>query len=243
VFSIRCDPFLLVFPQRGYRIKPTSNQENQCASCTHLKVVTFSSRIFSTFFAIFRPSLNLVINVSFSLTIKKRNDKMGRGDLVLKHVNLGGWLLTSQSTTNSAAITWLTLAETGRFGTRSQAGSWSTDRTKVDLYRAGYAAMNAFLPCVISTSGRLHGEFLRLLYIIAHRRTSNWFKRHSNDEPSEEQVPPWAILLAHARRYRPLKLPLQAELLASKRALRLMLAPQGPLGLSASLLCLSCQCT
>jgi len=42
------------------------------------------------------------------------------------------------------------------------------------------------LPCVISTSGRLHGEFLRLLYIIAHRRTVNWFRRHSNDEPSEE---------------------------------------------------------
>jgi len=40
---------------------------------------------------------------------------------------------------------------------------------------SGYAAIKyAFLPCVISTSGRLHGEFLRLLYIIAHRRTSNW---------------------------------------------------------------------
>jgi len=46
---------------------------------------------------------------------------------------------------------------------------------------------NAFLLCVISTSRRLNGEFLRLLfYIIAHRRTSNWFRRHSNDEPSEE---------------------------------------------------------
>jgi len=38
----------------------------------------------------------------------------------------------------------------------------------------------------ISTSGRLHGEFLRLLYIITHCRTVNWFRRHSNDEPSEE---------------------------------------------------------
>ena len=36
----------------------------------------------------------------------------------------------------------------------------------------------AFLPCVISTSGRLHGEFLRLLYIIAHRRASKWFRQH-----------------------------------------------------------------
>ena len=34
--------------------------------------------------------------------------------------------------------------------------------------------------------GRLHGEFLRLLYIIAHRRTTRWFQRHSNDEPSED---------------------------------------------------------
>jgi len=50
----------------------------------------------------------------------------------------------------------------------------STTRTKVDCYRAGYAAIKyAFLPCVISTSGRLHGEFLRLLYIIVHSRTSN----------------------------------------------------------------------
>ena len=41
--------------------------------------------------------------------------------------------------------------------------------------RAGYAALKyAFLPCVISTSGRLRGELLRLLYILAHRRTSRW---------------------------------------------------------------------
>jgi hypothetical protein len=37
-----------------------------------------------------------------------------------------------------------------------------------------------------STSGRLHGEFLRLLYIIAHRRTSKRFRQHSNDEPSQD---------------------------------------------------------
>jgi len=34
--------------------------------------------------------------------------------------------------------------------------------------------LNPLGDCVISTSGRLHGEFLRLLHIIAHRRTSNW---------------------------------------------------------------------
>jgi hypothetical protein len=37
------------------------------------------------------------------------------------------------------------------------------------------------LPCLASSP-----EFLRLLYIIANRRTVNWFSRHSNDEPSEE---------------------------------------------------------
>ncbi len=72
----------------------------------------------------------------------------------------------------------------------------STARPKVDRYRAGNAAL-AFLLRVISMSGRLHGEFLRLLYIIAHRRTTKWFLQHSNDEPSEGSS---TILLAHARR-------------------------------------------
>ena len=39
---------------------------------------------------------------------------------------------------------------------------------KVDKYRAGYAAQDScrtLLPAVVSTSGRIHGEFLRLLYL------------------------------------------------------------------------------
>ena len=40
-------------------------------------------------------------------------------------------------------------------------------RTKVRRYREAYASRPgvtyAFLPCVMSTSGRIHGEFLRLL--------------------------------------------------------------------------------
>ena len=44
--------------------------------------------------------------------------------------------------------------------------------TKVRRYREAYATRPgvtyAFLPCVISTSGRIHGEFLRFLYILAH---------------------------------------------------------------------------
>ena len=33
----------------------------------------------------------------------------------------------------------------------------------------------------MSTSGRIHGEFLRFLYILAHRRTKRWFERLGYD--------------------------------------------------------------
>ena len=36
-----------------------------------------------------------------------------------------------------------------------------------------------------STSGRIHGEFLRFLYLLAHRRTTRWFESLGY-EPSEE---------------------------------------------------------
>ena len=46
--------------------------------------------------------------------------------------------------------------------------------TKVqgNAYRQDYLQNRdkAFLPLIMSTSGRLHGEFVRLLYILAHRR-------------------------------------------------------------------------
>ena len=62
-------------------------------------------------------------------------------------------------------------------------------RTKVHRYREAYATRSgityAFLPCVMSTSGRIHGEFLRFLYILAHRRTKRWFGRLGY-EPSDE---------------------------------------------------------
>ncbi len=50
---------------------------------------------------------------------------------------------------------------------------------KVDKYRAGYAAQDsrrAFLPAVVSTSGRIHGEFLRLLYLLADNKTQLHFR-------------------------------------------------------------------
>ena len=33
----------------------------------------------------------------------------------------------------------------------------------------------AFLPLIMSTSGRLHGEFVRFLYLWAHRRALTFF--------------------------------------------------------------------
>ena len=50
---------------------------------------------------------------------------------------------------------------------------------KVDKYRAGFAAQDmrrAFLPAVVSTSGRIHGEFLRLLCLLADNKTKLHFR-------------------------------------------------------------------
>ena len=58
---------------------------------------------------------------------------------------------------------------------------------KVERYRDGYVNRNgatyAFLPCAMTSSGRIHGEFLRLLYILAHRRTPTYFASLGDDEP------------------------------------------------------------
>jgi len=66
----------------------------------------------------------------------------------------------------------------------------ATARTKIGRYREGYATRTgdtyAFLHCVMSTSGRMHGEFLRLLFIIAHRRTERWFKQMGDDYHCED---------------------------------------------------------
>ena len=46
-------------------------------------------------------------------------------------------------------------------------------------YREAYAAPNqllAFLLAIMSTSGQFHGEFLRLLHILSHRKAVNFFE-------------------------------------------------------------------
>ena len=76
---------------------------------------------------------------------------------------------------------------------------------KIDKYRAGYAAQDvrkAFLPAVVSTSGRIHGDLLRLLYLLADNKTKRHYRdRHEViDDDSEAYC--WRtaerLLLAHA---------------------------------------------
>ena len=59
---------------------------------------------------------------------------------------------------------------------------------KVQKYSEDYSASDvnkAFLPAILSTSGCIHREFLRLLYILARRQTVNFFDT-LGDDPSNE---------------------------------------------------------
>jgi hypothetical protein len=55
----------------------------------------------------------------------------------------------------------------------------------------------AFIPAVVSTSGRIHGEFLRLLYMLADNKTKLHFQAlyEAIDVVSEDQreSPPRAV--------------------------------------------------
>jgi hypothetical protein len=56
-------------------------------------------------------------------------------------------------------------------------------------YRPDYLRNHnkAFLPLVMSTSGRLHSEFVRLLYVLAHQRAVRFFAT-LNYEPCDEEL-------------------------------------------------------
>jgi hypothetical protein len=43
-----------------------------------------------------------------------------------------------------------------------------------------------FLPAVTTTSGRISGDFLRLLYILSHRQAANYFTRMGIIDPSPQ---------------------------------------------------------
>jgi hypothetical protein len=50
---------------------------------------------------------------------------------------------------------------------------------KIRKYRAGYnnnpPSAVSFMPAIASTSGRLHSEFIRLLFLQDHRETDRFF--------------------------------------------------------------------
>ena len=52
---------------------------------------------------------------------------------------------------------------------------------------AGFIVRKAFLSAVVSTSGRIHGDLLRLLYLLADKKTKRHYRdRHEViDEDSE----------------------------------------------------------
>jgi hypothetical protein len=60
-------------------------------------------------------------------------------------------------------------------------------KAKLDNYQHDYSDRNfLFLPAVMTTSGRISGDFLRLLYILAHRQAANFFTRMGIPDPSSK---------------------------------------------------------
>jgi len=60
-------------------------------------------------------------------------------------------------------------------------------KAKLDNYQHDYSERNfLFLPAVMTTSGRISGDFLRLLYILAHRQAANFFTRMGIPDPSSK---------------------------------------------------------
>ena len=124
-------------------------------------------------------------------TVDKSNGKPGRGDLVVKDAHLGGFrdLVVDVVCTHEFGGSHLAdVSLNGQLRDHDPNRLLENEaRKKVERYRDGYANRNgttyAFLPCAMTSSGRIHGEFLRLLYILAHRRTTKYFASLGDDEP------------------------------------------------------------
>jgi hypothetical protein len=52
---------------------------------------------------------------------------------------------------------------------------------KINSYRQQYADNQniSFLPAILSTPARMHGEFLRLFFLQAHRETEACHRKHN----------------------------------------------------------------
>jgi hypothetical protein len=61
----------------------------------------------------------------------------------------------------------------------------ATVKEKFDNYQHDYNGRHFFfLPEVMTTSGRISGDFLRLLYTLSHRQAANYFTRMGILDPS-----------------------------------------------------------
>ena len=74
---------------------------------------------------------------------------------------------------------------------------------KIAAYQQQYADNNiSFLPAIVSTSTRMHGEFLRLLFLQAHRETEAHFIATGM---SSQNIHPEALRFKRAAFYNGLK--------------------------------------
>jgi hypothetical protein len=98
---------------------------------------------------------------------------------------------------------------------------------KLNSYRQYADNQNiSFLPAIMTTSSRMHGEFLRLLFLQAHRETTSHF--HATGLPLEQNRSKNAFRFKHAAFYMGLKVSLVS---AKASALRIdeaskLVAPQ-----------------
>ena len=117
----------------------------------------------------------------------KSNGKPGRGDLVVKDDQLSGLVVDVVCTHEFGGSHLADVSLNGQL--RYHDPNWLLENEaskKVERYRDWYVNRNGttydFLPCAMTSSGRIHGEFLRLLYILAHRRTKKYFASFSFKE-------------------------------------------------------------
>ena len=98
---------------------------------------------------------------------------------------------------------------------------------KIAAYRQQYADNQniSFLPAIVSTSTRMHGEFLRLLFLQAHRETEAHFTAVGM---SSQNINTEALRFKRAAFYNGLKSKVGLSLAAAKAAaLRVNLNVQG----------------
>jgi len=128
-------------------------------------------------------------------TTRRRNVTSSRGgqkgDLQIQNINLAGrthLVIDVACVHDFSGDCWRDVRRNGqlRYDDPDMLLNNAAD-AKVRKYREAYAAPDrllAFLPAIMSTSGRIHGEFLRLLHILSHRQAVNFFELFG-EEPTD----------------------------------------------------------